>query len=193
MLLCHRLPFDFDSDALKTDLDALQPGDWTRHFNRDYYEGEWKGIALRSTSGRANQLYRAPNDDAPPLDTPLLARCPNLHAALERFECPLVTTRLLSLAPGSKIREHTDDFLGPEYGLVRLHVPITTDPRVNFHVGGERLHMGGGEVWYIDFSRPHRVENGGDDDRVHLVIDCRVNDWLLAMIPFPPFTPVIPI
>lgn len=41
-----------------------------------------------------------------------------------------------------------------------------------------------GQAWYIDFSLPHRVSNMGDEDRVHLVMDCGVDEWLETMIPF---------
>jgi len=38
--------------------------------------------------------------------------------------------------------------------------------------------MGPGEAWYLNFDLVHRVENNGAEERVHLVIDCVVNDWL---------------
>ena len=28
----------------------------------------------------------------------------------------------------------------------------------------------------------HRVENNGDKDRIHLVIECKVNNWLVKPI-----------
>ena len=39
-----------------------------------------------------------------------------------------------------------------------------------------------GECWYLDLSLPHWVENHGKTDRIHLVIDCLVNDWLRELI-----------
>jgi quercetin dioxygenase-like cupin family protein len=39
-----------------------------------------------------------------------------------------------------------------------------------------------GELWYLDFSQKHRVENNGATDRIHLVMDCKVNDWLVEII-----------
>jgi hypothetical protein len=39
-----------------------------------------------------------------------------------------------------------------------------------------------GECWYLDLSLPHWVENRGARDRVHLVIDCEVNEWLLELL-----------
>jgi len=42
--------------------------------------------------------------------------------------------------------------------------------------------MKAGECWYLDLSLPHWVENHGSTDRVHLVIDCDVNEWLRKII-----------
>jgi hypothetical protein len=42
-----------------------------------------------------------------------------------------------------------------------------------------------GECWYLNFNLPHRVKNSGTADRIHLVIDCVVNDWLLQQMNLP--------
>ncbi|MBV9927549.1 MAG: aspartyl/asparaginyl beta-hydroxylase domain-containing protein [Acidobacteria bacterium] len=182
-LSSYKLPLAFDAAALKADLGQVAAGDWVRHFNRGYYVGEWKGLALRSTTGRANQLFTPAQETAETVETPVLERCPYFRQVLAAFECPLHTARLLSLGPGSKILEHKDDFLSGEDGLFRVHVPVATDERVEFFVGGRRLSMSEGEAWWVDFSLPHHVTNGSDRDRVHLVIDCRVNDWLAGLLP----------
>jgi Aspartyl/Asparaginyl beta-hydroxylase len=179
----YKLPLIFEAALLKADLEQILATDWVRHFNRQYYEGAWRGVALRASSGRANQLYTPAQETADAIDTPVLDRCPYFRQVLAAFACPIHTARLLSLEPGSKILEHTDDFLSGEDGLLRVHIPITTDERVDFFVGGERLMMNEGEAWCIDFSLPHHVTNGSDKDRSHLVIDCRVNDWLKRLLP----------
>lgn len=184
MLLCHKLPLVFEAESLKADLEQITSGEWVAHFNKGYYEGEWKGLALRSTTGKANQLHRFPDDTGPATDTVILARCPYFQDVLDAFKCPILAARLLSLGPGSKIREHEDYFLGVEDGLIRLHIPIATDPRVEFFIANQRLTMMEGETWYLDLSLPHRVSNHSDKDRVHLVVDCVFNDWLEAQIPF---------
>jgi hypothetical protein len=48
-------------------------------------------------------------------------------------------------------------------------------------LGGQRVVMNEGECWYNDFNLPHSVANHGTTDRVHLVIDCVLNDWLRAL------------
>lgn len=68
-------------------------------------------------------------------------------------------------------------------GQLRLHVPITTNPEVQFFLDAHRLDLKAGECWYLDFSLPHWIENRGATDRVHLVIDCELNGWLRDLLP----------
>ena len=46
-----------------------------------------------------------------------------------------------------------------------------------------KIHMGEGELWYLDIRKPHTAINGGDKNRIHLVIDIRCNkdfrNWLV--------------
>jgi|SRR5919205_1071595 hypothetical protein len=182
MMSALRLPYTFDPAALRAGLAEVGPGDWVPHYNEQYYEGDWSGVALRSVGGSASQLFPDPVKPKPYADTPLLGRCPYFREVLRAFECPLEAVRLLRLGAGARIREHSDFDLGLRYGVVRVHVPVLTNPRVEFFLGGERVEMAEGESWYLDFSLPHRVENGGTSDRVHLVMDCVVNDWVRALL-----------
>ena len=65
---------------------------------------------------------------------------------------------------------------------MRIHIPVVTNPDVEFFLDGRRIIMGEGECWYLDLNLPHRVQNRGSTDRVHLVIDCQLNDWLRELI-----------
>ena len=178
-----KLPLTFDASTLKSDLTQVSPSDWISHFNVSYHNGGWSGAALRTHSGSGSKIYsgKAMNEYS---DASLLDRCPNLCNAISEFKCDLSSVRLLKLAPGLSIQEHVDYQLGPEYGSVRLHIPVVTNPGVEFYLDGKLLTLDEGECWYIDFSLPHRVNNLGDTDRIHLVLDCQVNDWIRSMIPF---------
>jgi hypothetical protein len=66
-------------------------------------------------------------------------------------------------------------------GKTRLHFPVFTNPQVDFFLDNTRLEMHEGECWYINANLPHRVANKGNNDRIHLVIDCKVNEWLQAI------------
>jgi quercetin dioxygenase-like cupin family protein len=179
-----KLSFSFDAARLRADLERVEPSEWVPHFNTRYYEGVWSAAALRSVGGSATQIYPDPTAQAAYADTPTLARCDNIRRALATFRCPLLSARLLKLEAGSRIREHRDYNLGYEDGEVRIHVPVVTSDEAEFYLGGRRVVMRAGESWYLNFNLPHRVENNGATDRIHLVVDCVVNDWLRSQLAF---------
>jgi hypothetical protein len=179
MIPSFALPFSFSPERLRADLRQIAPGEWIPHFNKPIYEGEWSGVSLRSLKGLP-RLFPTAGDPEACVDTEVMERCPYFREVLATFRCPLTSVRLLKLKARSSIREHSDLKLGYEDGEVRLHVPIVTDPNVAFFVDGRRLPMEVGECWYVNVSLPHRVDNQSDVERVHLVIDCVVDDWLDA-------------
>ncbi|HEX4332101.1 MAG TPA: aspartyl/asparaginyl beta-hydroxylase domain-containing protein [Usitatibacter sp.] len=177
-----RLPLGFDPAPLLAEATALAGSRWVSHFNADYHDGGWQGAALRAIGGDAGRLYGDPAGNEVFRDSVLMETCPRIAAELRRLECPLRAVRILRLAPGSVIREHRDDGLTLENGEARLHIPLATNDDVEFYLDGARVIMRPGECWFLDFSRPHRVQNRGRADRIHLVIDCGVNEWLTAQI-----------
>jgi len=193
MLKSHKLPITFAARPLQLEVERLEPEHWVAHFNSRYFEGDWSGIALRSPGGAADQLYPDPNTPQDDIaDSEILARCPSVRQVIESFECPVRSARLLRLTAGSSIKEHKDYQLGYEEGEIRLHVPIFTNADVDFFLDGHRIVMGEGECWYLDFNLPHYVENHSRVDRIHLVIDCAIDDWLLQFFPADAFTPEPP-
>jgi hypothetical protein len=177
-----RLPLRFDAAALAADALGFAEQRWERHFNTGVYEGDWSGIALRSTGG-AVALYSDPAaGTAGFADTPALAEAPALRAALGAFACPLTSARLLRLGAGARIREHRDYNIGLDAGEVRVHVPIVSGPGVEFLLDDRVLGMRPGECWYVDVTQRHQVSNPGPAPRIHLVVDCVVDDWLRAQL-----------
>ena len=176
-----KLPFVFDPVGLQEDLQSIPSQAWVPHFNPQDYSGEWSSVALRSRSGRADDITaQGAVEDFH--DTPLAAQCPHLWAAVEAFELPLKSVRLLRLHAGSRVREHCDRDLRLDAGELRIHIPVATNKDVEFIVANRRLELGEGEAWYIDFSQPHRIDNRGDTDRTHLIIDGTLNDWAIALL-----------
>jgi mannose-6-phosphate isomerase-like protein (cupin superfamily) len=170
----------FDVERLKAEIGGLADADWNPHYNTGDHDGGWLGFPLRAAAGSGNPLYPDPLQRQF-IDLPVLAHWPAVRAALATFQCPLRSVRLLKLRAGSVIREHRDNGLAFEQGEVRLHVPIVTNPEMAFYLDGERLPMAAGETWYVNVNLPHRVRNAGNTDRIHLVIDCTVNDWIAAL------------
>jgi hypothetical protein len=175
-----KLPLQFDSGLLNADLARIVTEEWVPHFNKAYYEGDWSVVPLRSVGGGARKIYTDPTRLEECADTPILARCRYFQEVLRRFECPLRSVRLLRLGAQARIREHTDLNLGYEDDEIRIHIPVATNPHVEFYLNGRRVRMDAGESWYLNFNLPHSLYNGGTTDRVHLVIDCGVNDWVRA-------------
>ena len=177
-----KLPMTFEAVGLQADLQTILADEFIPHFNKAYYEGDWSVVPLRSIGGRADQIYPDPTKTKSYADTPLLARCPSVQALLATFHCELQAVRFLRLKAGSVVKEHRDYNLGYEDGEVRFHVPVLTNPDVEFIMDGRRVVMNPGEVWYHNFNLPHSVANKGGTDRIHLVIDCFLNDWLCELL-----------
>ena len=175
-----RLPFSFDPQRLAVDLRNLASASWTRHYVRQNYDGDWSVIPLRSPAGERHPLRMIYSDPGATAfeDTPLLAACPSFREVTETIRAPLRAVRLMRLTPGSIIKEHEDVALSFEDRTVRLHIPVVTNDAVDFRLNGERVVLEAGSCWYLRLSDPHSVANRGTEDRVHLVVDAEVNDWV---------------
>jgi hypothetical protein len=177
-----RLPFAFDRDQLAADLRRLSSSQWIKHFVTQNYHGDWSVIPLRGPAGARHPVQMIYSDPTATAfeDAPMLAACGYFRTVLDTFICPLQAVRLMRLSPGSVIKEHTDHDLSFEQGSVRIHIPITTNGGVAFELNRRRVILEAGSCWYLRLSDPHSVANRGDADRVHLVIDATVNEWIEA-------------
>ncbi len=177
-----KLPLQFDVAKMQSDLAGILSEEFIPHFNTAFYQGDWSAVPLRSIGGRTDHIYPDPTAKNAFADTPLLARCPYIREVLAAIRCPQQAVRFLRLKTGSIIKEHRDHELGFEDGEVRLHIPVITNPQVEFVLNQIRVVMNEGECWYLNVNQPHRVANHGTADRIHLVIDCVVNDWLRDLL-----------
>jgi hypothetical protein len=184
MILARKLPLRFDPERLHADLGRISLSDWTPHFNKREYDGDWSGLSLRASAnaGAAGGLVAGLNVGSEFVDTPALDYCPYFREILAAFRCPIKSARLLKLGPGASIREHRDYDLGLDDGEARVHIPVVTNPSVEFLLEGRRVVMNEGEAWYLELNRRHSVRNRGTTDRVHLVIDCIADDWFHAQL-----------
>lgn len=88
----------------------------------------------------------------------------------EKFVGKAARVLLIKLNSKSDVSIHTDggDYLS---SVNRCHIPIVTNNLVTYTVDQESLHMKPGECWEINNFKPHSVNNNGDEDRIHLLID----------------------
>jgi mannose-6-phosphate isomerase-like protein (cupin superfamily) len=175
-----KLKIDFPLQHFKQEISSIDHK-WIAHFNYMQYEGEWTALALRTPGGRPEQIIPDQVTHQDYANTKLLFACSSIQQWLESFQCPLLSVRLLNLKSNAIIKEHRDHELCFENGEARLHVPIFTNPFVEFVLNNIRVEMREGECWYINANLPHRVANKGTSDRIHLVVDCLVNDWLTSI------------
>jgi hypothetical protein len=175
-----KLELHFDPLLLQADLKSLESVSWTEHFVTQNYDGDWSVIPLRGPATATHPVMMIYSDPTCSefANTPFLDDCPYFHTVLESFSCPLQAARLMKLSSGSRIKAHTDHDLAAENGVARLHIPIVTNDGVDFRLNGTRIFMNEGECWYLRLCDSHSVENNGDSDRIHLVIDAEVNGWL---------------
>ncbi|WP_276132234.1 aspartyl/asparaginyl beta-hydroxylase domain-containing protein [Polluticoccus soli] len=172
------LPLRFDATRLHAEVLSFPEEDWIPHFNTPYYSGDWSAIPLRSVDGDPKRIFPDPTGKGIYQDTAHLLRCSYIHNAVSSLECEKIDVRLLRLKAGSSIKEHRDYDLAFEDGEVRLHIPVMTNPALEFYLNKELVTMREGECWYLNFNLPHSVSNRGTTDRVHLVVDCKINEWL---------------
>ncbi len=144
---------------------------------------DWKILALRSPGG---DPQRTDAGGAGLLDhqaTPYLSRAPYLSGMLAEFPAPLLAVRLMALGPAARVKVHRDGKCGLPWGLVRLHVPVITNPLALVDIDEQPYHWDAGQLWFGDFNRPHSVRNDGTEARIHLVLDALVTRELLELFP----------
>ncbi|PTR01417.1 aspartyl/asparaginyl beta-hydroxylase [Mucilaginibacter yixingensis] len=176
-----RLPIGYDAHAIQNELTGGNQ-QWLPHLNTYHYSGGWQVLPLRSPGG--NHLNPVPDlmDNASFLDTDYMQLFPTVKKLVSLLQCPVMSVRFLNLRAGSVIKEHRDHQLSFEKGEARLHFPVITHADVEFYSEDQRIILNEGECWYLNANLPHRVSNNSSIDRIHLVIDCKVNPWLTAMV-----------
>lgn len=179
-----KLPLNFDAQLLQEDIARFKTNDWIEHFVKQNYEGDWSVIPLRGPTGATHPVMMIYSDPTCKdfSDTPYLQELDYIPSVLNEFKCPLLAVRLMKLSPDSQIKEHTDHDLAFENGVVRIHIPIQTNNHVEFLLNGEAVDFNAGDCWYLKLNDPHSVNNIGNTDRIHLVIDALVNDWLSQLL-----------
>jgi hypothetical protein len=182
LMLSFRLPLTFDPRRLHEDTArVLEHFETASHFRQDHHDGGWSAIGLIAGAGDHRELRR--QAAASYQKTAAMAQAPYIETILDRLPYPKQRVRLMRLAKGANIFWHFDGKQHMDSGRARLHIPVATNPGVAFQISHESMRWGVGELWYGDFSFPHRLHNAGAEDRIHLVIDLTIDDSVHDMIP----------
>ena len=165
-----RLPLRFDADRLAAEVAAVLESTWLPH--PQGFRGNSALLLICADGDPRNDSLVGHMRPAPVLDA-----CPYLRQVLATFRSRLGRTRLMRIDAHEEVTPHTDRHYYWRRHL-RLHVPIVTDPSVQFACGGQHLHMAAGSCWTFDTWRSHHVQNPSGLRRIHLVADTTGSPWL---------------
>ena len=157
-----KLPRLYDAVQLAEEVRSLPPSAWLPHPGRIVGND---AVPLITPNGAITNAFAGPM--AP---TEHLRACPYILEIMADLEAVWGRSRLMGLAPGAIVPEHVD--VGHYWRThLRIHIPVITNPGVEFTCEGETVHMAAGECWIFDSFRVHDVRNAGTEKRVHLVLD----------------------
>jgi hypothetical protein len=95
---------------------------------------------------------------------------PVVNTILANFPgCREADRAITTVLPGDFVPPHTD--MHPLEWVVRVHVPITTNPYAQFQSEGVWTHMDVGKAYLVNTEAPHAIRNFGPTPRVHLMFD----------------------
>lgn len=101
------------------------------------------------------------------------AAVPMMHDIIGRHYPPggtIIRAMAAKLKVGGKITPHKDAHQSFHIGH-RIHVPITTNPRVRFMIEGRPYHLEVGQAYEINNQKMHSVANKGKEDRITFIFD----------------------
>jgi len=135
---------------------------------------------LNHTGDQFNFDYR---DCRSPQVTPLLNKLPAIKELLTDGNLEVMGARLLRLDAGTFLHEHRDFIYLEEVPRYRLHLPLITNDQAFIVSPDVNVHFKAGYLWKLDPKQTiHSACNFGSQPRIHLMIDCYVNDYLAELI-----------
>ena len=98
---------------------------------------------------------------------------PLMNDIIERHYSPggtVIRAMAAKLLAGKNITPHWDKHPSFHCGH-RIHVPITTNPRVRFNISGKPYQFKVGQAYEINNQKTHSVTNKGTEDRITFIFD----------------------
>lgn len=163
-----------DTAPLRDCLLAQERGAWLEHaFRQKAYDVHryTESIVMVFTDGDGwpdIEISRQPG-----WDRLAAAAVPLMRALIGAHYPPggtIIRAMAAKLVAGAKITTHRDTHPSFHYGH-RIHVPITTNPRVRFTIDGRPYPMEVGQAYEINNQKKHSVMNKGKEDRITFIFD----------------------
>ena len=163
-----------DSEALRDVILSLDDETWRENLTRQeefevhrstesvvmYFVDldQWPDVEVTKEPG-----FKYLSELALPLMNDIITRCYQPGGTVIRA----MAAKLLA---GQKITRHWDKHPSFHCGH-RIHVPITTNPRVRFMIDGQPYRFKIGEAYEINNQLHHSVMNKGNEDRITFIFD----------------------
>ena len=164
-LIKERFP---EFEAARKVLSEVKASDWApTHPDGPYKSDGWRVVEIVAKGKR----------------TEFVDRHPDIAQVLDYFKDPIEMAVFYSVLPGAELHPHRDLSGTLELGMIRYHIPIETNPKVDFYVDKKRVPMGVGEMWGLNTSYLHAVANHSNLDRIHLVVEVEVGPWSWDLLP----------
>ena len=148
------------------------------------HSGGWGAIGLITFGG---DPYNDLCSDEEIKPTRLLQKCPEVQKIIELIPGIKQRVRIMEVKPNTRVFWHYDngetiDDLDYKKNA-RLHIPIFTNNLVEMNICHQKIEWEEGKIYYGDFSFPHMIHNKSNQNRIHLIIDVKISDDLLLLIP----------
>lgn len=165
---------DVDIAPLRDAILALDADAWLRQTKRqqDYDVHRYtQSVVLIFTDGSGWPAITVTKE--PGWDQLAHVAVPLMHDLIGRHYPPggtIIRAMAAKLLAGAVIKPHYDSH--PSFhGSHRIHVPVTTSPRVRFNIDGRPYHFEVGKAYELNNQLMHSVMNKGSGDRITFIFD----------------------
>ena len=199
--LMKELALEPCTEDLSSAAEFLDDLDFTKVKTKNTKGNDWTAISLYGYGSKITDILK-PGVLKSSVNIDEQLQWTSLHEAtplnpvfkiLENLPCKYERVRFMKLEAGKIIGRHSDKIdkdLGFDDGqIMRIHVPIRTNDDVVFSLYESprakvayEYNLKTGHYYYMDVTKPHAVRNMSEVDRIHLVVDCYVNDSLRTMV-----------
>lgn len=164
----------FDSSALRAAILDQDKAAWNEdQYRQDEYEvhRQTESIVVVFTDGSGwpdSEVRKEPGwDRLAEVALPLMHEIIDKHYPKGGTIIRAMAAKLLA---GGRIDPHSDVHPSFHCGH-RIHIPITTNPRVRFMIDGRPYQFKVGEVYELNNQKQHSVMNNGSEDRITFIFD----------------------
>ena len=163
-----------DSRALAETVLSQEPDAWREELHRqESYDVHRQTESIVLVFTEHDDWPNITVKKEPGWDRLAAAALPVMHRIIGQFYPvggTIIRAMAAKLLAGGKIASHRDAHPSFHMGH-RIHVPITTNPRVRFMIDGRPYRFQVGHAYEINNQKTHGVMNKGIEDRITFIFD----------------------